>query len=64
MKMTLIATLACVTSTLRAEAEFANLTVTTDFPGGSANVKSIDRKTGVIHITPKTRSKRGWPCWW
>jgi hypothetical protein len=64
MKMTLIATLACVTSTLRAEAEFANLTVTADFPGGSANVKSIDRNSGVIHFTPQVRSERGWPCWW
>ena len=42
----------------------ARITVTTDFPGGSAVVKSIDRKSRTIHITPTVRSQRGWPCWW
>jgi hypothetical protein len=64
MKILFAACLVCATLPLNAEAEFADITVTTDFPGGSANVMSIDRKSGVIHITPKTRSERGWPCWW
>ncbi|MBC8355997.1 MAG: hypothetical protein H8E66_28805 [Planctomycetes bacterium] len=64
MKFLFVACLVCATLPLYAETEFADITVTTDFPGGSANVKSIDRKSGVIHITPKTRSERGWPCWW
>ena len=54
----------CATSALYAETQFADIIVSSDFPGGSAHVKSIDRKSGVIHITPKTRSERGWPCWW
>ncbi|MBC8290440.1 MAG: zinc carboxypeptidase [Planctomycetes bacterium] len=64
MKTTLIVCLVCVTSTLRAETEFADISVTADFAGGSANVKSIDRNSGIIHFTPRVRSERGWPCWW
>ncbi|MGZ0170210.1 MAG: M14-type cytosolic carboxypeptidase [Planctomycetales bacterium] len=64
MKILFAACLVCATLPLYAETEFADISVTTDFPGGSADVKSIDRKSGVIHITPKTRSERGWPCWW
>ena len=64
MKFIFAACLAGVGSTLLADAEFANIKVTADFPGGSANVKSVDRDTGVIHIAPQVRSERGWPCWW
>ncbi|MEO1982139.1 MAG: M14-type cytosolic carboxypeptidase, partial [Fuerstiella sp.] len=64
MKFLFAVCLVCATLPLYAEIEIADITVTTDFPGGSADVKSIDRKSGVIHITPKTRSERGWPCWW
>ena len=42
----------------------ADITVLTDFPGGSADVKRIDTDSGVIHIAPVVRSQRGWPCWW
>ncbi len=64
MKFIFAACLAGVGSTLQAETEFANIKVTTAFLGGSAIVKSIDRNTGVCHITPQVRSERGWPCWW
>ncbi len=64
MKFLFAAWLLCATLPLYAETEFADIAVTTDFPGGSAIVKSIDRKSGVIHITPETQSERGWPCWW
>ena len=37
----------------------AELKVTTDFPGGSAVVKSVDSESGVVHITPAVRSERG-----
>ena len=64
MKLLLAACLICATLSVYAETDAADIAVTTDFPGGSATVKSIDRKSGVIHITPKTHSERGWPCWW
>jgi hypothetical protein len=64
MKLLLAACLICATLSVYAETDSADIAVTTDFPGGSATVKSIDRKSGVIHITPKTQSERGWPCWW
>jgi hypothetical protein len=64
MKFLFAACLVCPTLPLYAETELADIAVTTDFPGGSAIVKSIDSESGVIHITPRTRSERGWPCWW
>jgi len=42
----------------------ADMTVTTEFPGGSAEVKVVDANSGFIHITPEVRAERGWPCWW
>lgn len=64
MKFFIAACLVCATVPLSAETEFADIVVTTDFPGGSADVQSIDRESGVVHITPMIRSERGWPCWW
>lgn len=64
MKLLFAACLVCATLSVYAETDSADIAVTTDFPGGSAIVKSIDRKSGIIHITPKTQSERGWPCWW
>ena len=49
---------------VQAQTALARIRVTTNFPGGSAVVNSIDRKSGTIHITPTVRSQRGWPCWW
>lgn len=42
----------------------ADITVTTDFEGGSADVVRIDNEAGVIRVTPRARVRRGWPCWW
>ena len=39
-------------------------TISTDFPGGAADVRLLDADTGVIEITPPDRAERGWPCWW
>ena len=64
MKLIFFACLVSVASTLKAESDFANIKVTADFPGGSAVVKAVDKNTGVIQISPRVQSKRGWPCWW
>ena len=40
------------------------LQVSSDFPGGSAGVLSIDPASNTVHITPAGDPKRGWPCWW
>jgi hypothetical protein len=64
MKLVLAACLVGAVSTLQAEMEFSSLKATVDFSGGSAVVQSVDRDLGIIHITPKIRAERGWPCWW
>lgn len=64
MKFIFFASLISVASTLKAESDFANINVTVDFPGGSAVVNVVDKNMGVIHISPRVRSERGWPCWW
>jgi hypothetical protein len=40
------------------------LSVSTDFEGGSAEVVSIDQTTRTIHIRPAGDPQHGWPCWW
>jgi hypothetical protein len=42
----------------------ADLSVSTDFPGGSAEVRSLDAAAGRIVIAPASHPGRGWPCWW
>lgn len=42
----------------------AELSVHTDFEGGSAKVISIDSAGGVIRFMPAGDPSRGWPCWW
>ncbi len=49
---------------LLASAKAAELKVTTDFPGGSATVESIDQATRTIHFMPGGDPAHGWPCWW
>lgn len=39
-------------------------TVSTDFPGGSAEVKRIDVPASRLEICPAHHDGRGWPCWW
>jgi len=42
------------------------LTISTDFPGGSGDVVGIQTSTAkaAIRITPTLQPDRGWPCWW
>lgn len=40
------------------------LMVTADFPGGSAEVKSVDAEKGAIEFHPAVHEGQGWPCWW
>jgi hypothetical protein len=40
------------------------LRVTTDFPGGSALIQSIDQDSRTIRLQPNSPVERGWACWW
>ena len=40
----------------------AEISVDSNFPGGSAEVLSIDGHS--VHLCPAIHVKRGWPCWW
>lgn len=40
------------------------LRVRSDFPGGNAEVVSLDQESSVLRIMPEIRPGRGWPCWW
>lgn len=40
------------------------LSVSTGFPGGSAEVRSLNPETAEVHIHPALHDERGWPCWW
>ncbi len=42
----------------------ADLTVHTNFEGGSARVEKIEQVTRTISISPGGDPARGWPCWW
>jgi hypothetical protein len=42
----------------------AEITVSCEFPGGSAEVREINQTDHVISISPKIVVGRGWPCWW
>ncbi len=42
----------------------AEITISTDFEGGSAKVVAIDQATKTLRITPGGDPARGWPCWW
>jgi len=53
--------LSCSTSAPGADLE---LRVSSDFPGGSAQVLNIDQANNTVRITPAGDPKRGWPCWW
>lgn len=41
-----------------------DLSVATDFEGGSAIVESINQETRTIRIHPAGDPAEGWPCWW
>lgn len=40
------------------------LAVSTDFPGGSAHVETIDQAKRLIRLAPTPHKDRGWACWW
>lgn len=42
----------------------AQLSVTSDFPGGSAAVEHIDQQERRIRLRPTGYPERGWACWW
>ena len=42
----------------------SELRVDINFPGGSAEVESIDQEQRLIRIRPTDHANRGWRCWW
>ncbi|MCE9529779.1 MAG: zinc carboxypeptidase [Planctomycetes bacterium] len=42
----------------------SELTVETDFEGGSAKVVAIDQQERSIRFEPGGDPRHGWPCWW
>ncbi|QDT79404.1 Zinc carboxypeptidase [Gimesia maris] len=46
------------------EASAEDLVVSSDFPGGSAEVIQVDQKQRTILIRPAGDPQFGWPCWW
>ncbi len=47
-----------------ADAAPPELKLSTDFPGGSAAVESIDQQTRTVRLKPAAHPDRGWVCWW
>ncbi|WP_162006588.1 M14-type cytosolic carboxypeptidase [Roseimaritima sediminicola] len=39
-------------------------TVSSDFPGGSAELRELNAAEGYLEIAPAYHDQRGWPCWW
>lgn len=42
----------------------AELSVNTDFPGGSGVVETLDQTTRSLTIRPTPHKDAGWECWW
>ncbi|MDZ4288319.1 MAG: M14 family zinc carboxypeptidase [Prosthecobacter sp.] len=42
----------------------AELSVHTDFAGGSARVIAVDQAKALVQLMPGGDITRGWPCWW
>lgn len=42
----------------------AEISVDTNFPGGSGTVSSLDQETATITLDPTDHPDRGWRCWW
>ncbi|HEY2883498.1 MAG TPA: M14-type cytosolic carboxypeptidase [Pirellulales bacterium] len=49
---------------LQAAEKSPELQVSTNFPGGSGEVESIDQASRTIRIKPTAHPDRGWDCWW
>jgi hypothetical protein len=59
-----LANCACLTLLVSPSASGGELAVSTDFPGGSAQVLELDSAGRRIVISPAVHAERGWPCWW
>ncbi len=42
----------------------ADMSVSTDFEGGNAEVVKLNQTTKTLRIRPELHEGRGWPCWW
>jgi hypothetical protein len=42
----------------------ADLTIDTNFPGGSARIESLDQAARKLVIRPSSHKDAGWECWW
>lgn len=42
----------------------ADIAVNIDFPGGSAEIRSIDQENAVVSLDPTDHPDKGWRCWW
>jgi hypothetical protein len=56
--------LALTTFALLSPPARGEITVSTDFEGGSARVLHVDQKSETVRIAPGGDPTRGWPCWW
>ncbi len=45
-------------------AALGEIAVSSDFPGGSGEVVSIDQSTATIVLNPSDHPGKGWRCWW
>lgn len=45
-------------------ADGTELAISSDFPGGSAEVLAIDSSRRLIELAPRCEPGYGWPCWW
>ena len=53
----------CATQQLTPEGK-PMLRVDSGFPGGSAQVLTIDQTNRVVHLNPVAYPDKGWDCWW
>jgi hypothetical protein len=60
----LLATLTACSLWAAPRSALAEITVATDFEGGSAKVAALDQGARVLRIMPAGDPQRGWPCWW
>ncbi|TWU14074.1 Zinc carboxypeptidase [Symmachiella macrocystis] len=54
----------CALAACTMTVDAGELRVTSDFPGGSAQVVQIDQAARRVSIRPAGDPQFGWPCWW
>jgi hypothetical protein len=42
----------------------SEISISTDFPGGSGEVVNIDQTSRLVQLLPTAHPDRGWVCWW